>query len=101
MVDDATNESCKTITQINQTDRMMSRPRMEIMNNSFGCSRATQVLMETPETVNSTEFIQGTQRNEQISLLMLWMYVCTSQQSNLKVLMRKLTITQSINNQTG
>ena len=35
---------------------MMSQPRMEIMDDAFRCSRATQVHMETPETVNLTEF---------------------------------------------
>ena len=37
-----TNELHKTITH----DKMTSRPRMETMNNAFGCSRATQVHME-------------------------------------------------------
>ena len=47
-----TNQLYKCITQ----DRMTSQPRMEITDNTFGYSRATQVLMETPETVNLTEF---------------------------------------------
>ena len=37
-----TNELHKMITQ----GKMMSRPRMEMMNDGFGCSRTTQVHME-------------------------------------------------------
>ena len=37
-----TNESHKTIAQNN----MMSCPGMEMTNDAFGCSRATQVHME-------------------------------------------------------
>ena len=36
-------------------DKMTSRPRMEIMNDAFGCSRATQVHMEDLRLVNLTE----------------------------------------------
>ena len=36
-------------------NKMMSRPRMEMMNNTFGCSRATQVHMEYLRLVNLTE----------------------------------------------
>ena len=46
-----TNESHKTIAQ----DKMTSRPRMEMMNDAFGCSRATQVHMEDLRPVNLTE----------------------------------------------
>ena len=35
---------------------MMSQPRMKIVDDAFRCSRATQVLMETPETGNLAEF---------------------------------------------
>ena len=54
----------KTITQINHTnksrkqiaqDKMMSHPRMEMMNDTYGCSRATQVCMEDLRLVNLTE----------------------------------------------
>ena len=54
-VDDVTWNSHKMITQINRTnklhkmimeDKMTSHPRMEMMNDAFGCSRATQVHME-------------------------------------------------------
>ena len=37
---------------------MMSHLRMEIMNDAFGCSRATQVCMEYLRLVNLTENIQ-------------------------------------------
>ena len=37
-------------------DKMMSHPRMEMMNDAFGCSRATQVHMEDLRLVNLTEF---------------------------------------------
>ena len=47
---------------------MLSQPRMEIMDNAFGCSRATQVLMETPESVNLTEF-HPRYNNKQTNLL--------------------------------
>ena len=39
-----TSQSHKQITQMNRT--MTSCPRMEMMNDAFGCSRATQVRME-------------------------------------------------------
>ena len=57
-------KSHKTIAQINRTnelhkmiaeDKMMSCPRMEMMNNAFGYSRATQVCMEDLRLVNLTE----------------------------------------------
>ena len=47
----AQNESHKMIAQ----DKMMSSPRMEMMNDTFGCSRATQVDMEDLRLVNLTE----------------------------------------------
>ena len=47
-----TNESHKTIAQ----DKMTSCPRMEMMNDAFRCSRATQVHMEDLRLVNLTEF---------------------------------------------
>ena len=46
-----TSRSNKSIAQ----NKMMSRPRMEIMNDAFGCSRATQVHMEGQRLVNLTE----------------------------------------------
>ena len=39
-------------------DKMMSHPRMEMMNDTFGCSRATQVHMEDLRLVNLTEVCQ-------------------------------------------
>ena len=47
-----TNELHKTIAQ----GKMMSCPRMEMMNNAFRCSRATQVHMEDLRLVNLTKF---------------------------------------------
>ena len=53
--DDVMWESHKSIAQINRTNeshktivqnKMTSRPGMEMMNDAFGCSRATQVHME-------------------------------------------------------
>ena len=35
--------------------KMMSPPRMERSNDTFGCSRATQVCMEDQRLVNLTE----------------------------------------------
>ena len=46
-------------------DKMMSRPRMEMTNNAFGCSRATQVYMEDLRLVNLTEK-QPSQRDGQV-----------------------------------
>ena len=43
---------------------MMSWPRMEISNDTFGCSRATQVRMEDLRLVNLTELVQGEGVNE-------------------------------------
>ena len=47
-----TNELHKMIAQ----DKMMSHPRMEMMNDAFRCSRATQAHMEDLRLVNLTEF---------------------------------------------
>ena len=57
-----TKELHKTITE----DKMMSRPRMEMMNDTFGCSRATQVHMVDLRLVNLTE-ICPSQRGEQFN----------------------------------
>ena len=46
-----TNESHKSIVE----DKMTSCHRMEMMNDAFGCSRATQVHMEDLRLVNLTE----------------------------------------------
>ena len=43
---------------------MTSCPRMEMLNDAFGCSRATQVHMEDLRLVNLTEFYPC-QRDEQ------------------------------------
>ena len=56
---DCTNQSHKTIVE----DKMMSRSRMEMMNDAFGCSRATQVHMEDLRLFNLTE-ICPSQRGE-------------------------------------
>ena len=62
--DDVTSGSHKSITQINRTNqlhktivqnKMMSCRGMEVMNDAFGCSRATQVHMEDLKLVNLTE----------------------------------------------
>ena len=42
---------------------MMSRPGMEMMNDTFGCSTATQVHMEDLRLANLTE-IHPSQRGE-------------------------------------
>ena len=42
---------------------MMSCPGMEMMNDAFGCSKATQVRMEDLRLVNLTE-IHPSQRGE-------------------------------------
>ena len=69
---DHTNQSHKRITQTNRTnelhkmivgDKMTSCPRMEMTNDAFGCSRATQVHMEDLRLVNLTE-IHPSQRGE-------------------------------------
>ena len=52
---DCTNQSHKQIAQMIAQDKMTSRPRMEMTNNTFGCSRATQVHMEDLRLVNLTE----------------------------------------------
>ena len=71
-VDDVTWKSHKMITQINCTneshktimeDKMMSCPRMEMTNDAFRCSRATQVHMEDLRLVNLTE-IHPSRRGE-------------------------------------
>ena len=48
---DHTNKSHKMIVE----KKMMSCPEMEMTNNAFGCSRATQVHMEDLRLVNLTE----------------------------------------------
>ena len=64
-VDDVTGKSHKTIAQINHTNelhkmitqgKMTSHPRMEMTNDTFGYSRATQVCMEDLRLVNLTEY---------------------------------------------
>ena len=52
---DLTNQSHKQITQNDHASKMMSCPGMEMMNDAFGCSRATQVHMEDLRLVNLTE----------------------------------------------
>ena len=46
-----TSQSHKRITQ----NKMTSSPRIEMMNDAFACSRATQVHMEDLTLVNLTE----------------------------------------------
>ena len=55
-----TNQSHKQIAQ----DKMTSQPRMEMTNNAYGGSRATQVHMEDLRLVNLTEK-HPSQRGEQ------------------------------------
>ena len=57
-----------------------------IMNDTFKCSRATPVLMKSPDWLIYQNFVQDTTMNDQISLLLLWMYKLARQQSNLKLL---------------
>ena len=52
---DHTNQSHKPITQMMTEDNMMPCPRMEMTNNDFGWSRASQVHMEELRLVNLTE----------------------------------------------
>ena len=54
-----TSQSHKRIAQ----NKMTSRPRMEMTNDAFRCSRATQVHMEYLRLVNLTE-ICPSQRGE-------------------------------------
>ena len=54
-----TNELHKQIAQ----NKMMSHPGMEMMNDAFGCSRATQVCMEDLRLVNLTE-VRPSRRGE-------------------------------------
>ena len=63
-VDDVMWKSHKMISQINCSnkshktiakDKRMSYPRMEMMNDAFGCSRATQVHIEDLRLGNLTE----------------------------------------------
>ena len=67
-----TKQSHKSIAQMNHTKgvhkmiaqgKMISHSRMEMMNNAFRCSRATQVHMEYLRQVNLTE-IHPSQRGE-------------------------------------
>ena len=63
-----TSQLHKSIAQTNShkmiaQNKMMSCPRMEMMNDAFGCSRATQVHMEDLRLVNLTE-IHPSQRGE-------------------------------------
>ena len=54
-----TNESHKMNTQ----DKMTSQPRIEMMNDTFRCSRATQAHMEDLRLVYPAEFCPS-QRGE-------------------------------------
>ena len=53
-----TNKSHKTIVQ----DEMTSHPGMEMMNDAFRCSRATQVHMEDLRLVHLTEICPSQSR---------------------------------------
>ena len=62
--DDVMSESHKSNTQVNRTNashkqiaqnKMTSHPRMEKMNDAFGCFRTTQVHTEYLRLVNLTE----------------------------------------------
>ena len=55
-----TNKSHKVIAQ----DKMMSCPRMEMINDAFGCSRATQMCMEDLRLVDLTENFQAEGMND-------------------------------------
>ena len=57
-----TSQLHKSITQITQ-NKMMLHPRLEMTNDAFGCSGATQVHMEDLRLVNLTE-ICPSQRGE-------------------------------------
>ena len=63
-------------------NKMTSRPGMEMMNDAFGCSRATQVHMEDLRLVTLTDTSKLKGWMLQSSLLRLWMDENTSQQSN-------------------
>ena len=72
--DDITSESHKSIAQINHTNKshkmiaqkkMTSCPGMEMTNDAFGCSRATQVHIEDLRLTNLTE-IHRSQRGEHL-----------------------------------
>ena len=52
---DCTNQLHKLIAQMIVQDKMMSHPRMGMMNEAFGCSIAIQVHMEDLRLVNLTE----------------------------------------------
>ena len=68
---------------------MTSWPRMEILDNTFGYSRATQVHMEDLRLVNLTEFCPSRRVNETRLLVKVWMDENVSQQSNKKLLMKE------------
>ena len=75
---------------------------MEVTNDAFGCSRATQVPMETPETVNLTEF-HSRYNNEQTNLIVFALdgYI---HETTIKLKIaaeKKLTVALRINNQIG
>ena len=50
-----TSKLHKRIAQVNRTKKMTSCRRMEMTNDTLGCSRATQVHMEYLRLVNLTE----------------------------------------------
>ena len=58
-----TSQSHKRIAQNDHQNKMTSHPGMEMMNNAFGCSRATQVCMEDLRLANLTE-IHPSRRGE-------------------------------------
>ena len=43
------------------------------MDDAFGCSRVTQVIMETPETVDLTEFHPRYNNKQTDLIVLLWM----------------------------
>ena len=64
---DHTNQLHKQITQNNHTreDDVMSKNGNDMMDDAFGCSRATQVCMEDLRMGNLTE-IHPSRRGEQL-----------------------------------
>ena len=81
---------------------MMSPPRMEMVNDAFGCSRATQVCMEDLRLVNLTE-IRPSRRGECFKAPCQcsgWMKTQVNNQTKIAG-QDELTITLLFNNQTG
>ena len=75
-------------TKMEDFDKKILTEISELLESCMA-SRAPVINNKDTRLICNRILSQGTHMNDEISLLMLWMDLCTSQQSNLKLLTRK------------